>query len=88
MNFEIIIVPKVFQNKKQSSNEIPPSPPKKKQFALLATVVKAKNDDMATVYKVAFVDIALEKVLTAPTHKRRKRTQVRRDVTLNLAKTK
>jgi hypothetical protein len=55
------------------------------KFALLATVVK-DTDKEKPVYRVAFVDMALEKVLTAPTHKKRSRTQKRKDLTQNLAK--
>lgn len=59
------------------------------KFALLATVIREiSTEQNMPLYRVAFVDIALEKVLTAPTHKRRRRTQLRRDVTLNLAKGK
>ena len=38
--------------------------------------------------KVAFVDVALEKILTAPTHQKYGRSEKRRDVAKNLAKTK
>lgn len=55
------------------------------KFALLATVVKDSSQEMP-LYRVAFVDMALEKVLTAPTHKRKSRTEKRKDLTLNLAK--
>ena len=37
-------------------------------------------------FKVAFVDVALEKILTAPTHQRYGRSEKRRDVAKNLAK--
>jgi hypothetical protein len=55
------------------------------KFALLATVLKGMYKEKP-LYRVAFVDMALEKVLTAPTHKKRSRTQTRRDLTQNLAK--
>ncbi|CAJ1927851.1 unnamed protein product [Cylindrotheca closterium] len=55
------------------------------KFALLATVVRDEKCENP-LYRLAFVDIALEKVLTAPTHKKRARTQKRRDVAKNLAK--
>lgn len=57
------------------------------KLALLATVMKETAGDKV-IYKVAIVDLALEKILTAPTHQRHGRDQKRRDVTKNLAKTK
>jgi hypothetical protein len=57
------------------------------KLALLATVLREPRDDGKTIlYRIALVDVALEKILTAPTHHKRARTQVRRDVTQNLAK--
>lgn len=55
------------------------------KFALLGTVVRDRKGGMPS-YRLAFVDIALEKVLTAPTHKKRARTQKRRDIAKNLSK--
>lgn len=55
------------------------------KFALLATVFRDERSEIP-LYRLAFVDIALEKVLTAPTHKKRARTQKRRDVAKNLSK--
>ncbi|KAL3944702.1 MAG: hypothetical protein SGBAC_001217 [Bacillariaceae sp.] len=55
------------------------------KFALLATVVRDEKSE-TPFYRLAFVDIALEKVLTAPTHQKRARTQKRRDVAKNLSK--
>jgi hypothetical protein len=57
------------------------------KLALLATVVHEQSDK-ESLFRVALVDVALEKVLTAPTHQRRARTKVRRDVAKNLAKSK
>jgi hypothetical protein len=57
------------------------------KFALLATMVSDYDKDTdLTTYRVAIVDVALEKILSAPTHKKRNQTQSRRDVTANLAK--
>ena len=56
------------------------------KLALLATTVKDNEVDGKSLYRVALVDVALEKILSAPTHKKRARTEVRRDVTQNLAK--
>jgi hypothetical protein len=57
------------------------------KLALLATVVHEQSEK-ESLFRVALVDVALEKVLTAPTHQRRARTTVRRDVAKNLAKSK
>jgi tRNA splicing endonuclease len=65
------------------------------KLAILATIVRDTivTDDVddpnngKTLYRIAFVDVALEKILSAPTHKKRFRTNKRRDVTKNLAKT-
>jgi hypothetical protein len=64
------------------------------KLALLATVVSTSVEAKITVepslpqYQVLFVDVALEKVLEAPTHKRKRNAQsIRKDVTKNLAKT-
>uniref|UniRef100_A0A7S2XQ68 Uncharacterized protein n=1 Tax=Attheya septentrionalis TaxID=420275 RepID=A0A7S2XQ68_9STRA len=58
------------------------------KLALIATVVRNEGDGDSTV-KLAFVDLALEKLLTAPTHqkksKRRKQTS-RKEIGTNLAK--
>jgi len=57
------------------------------KLALLATViVDEPSDEDKTTYSIAIVDVALEKILTAPTHVRYSRTEVRRDVGKNLAK--
>jgi hypothetical protein len=57
------------------------------KLALIATVIRDHDSDSSQpLYRVGFVDVALEKILTAPTHQRRSRTKVRRDVTQNLAK--
>jgi hypothetical protein len=55
------------------------------KLALIATVVR-DWDDTKSLYRICFVDLALEKILSAPTHQRRARTKVRRDVSQNLAK--
>jgi hypothetical protein len=55
------------------------------KLALIATVVRDR-DDTKSLYRICFVDLALEKILSAPTHQRRARTKVRRDVSQNLAK--
>jgi hypothetical protein len=55
------------------------------KLALIATVVRDR-DDTKSLYRICFVDLALEKILSAPTHQRRARTTVRRDVSQNLAK--
>jgi tRNA splicing endonuclease len=55
------------------------------KLALLATVILDQSDEKP-LYRIALVDVALEKILTAPTHQKRARTQVRRDVAQNLAK--
>jgi hypothetical protein len=66
------------------------------KLALLATVVRDKSDSSTTTDKnsnqpqvppcVAIVDLALEKVLTAPTHQRRARKNPRREAGQHLAK--
>ena len=61
------------------------------KLALLATVVTSKSSDDegddSHKYRVAVVDLALEKILSAPTHlKKRKIGKVRNDVGENLAK--
>jgi hypothetical protein len=58
------------------------------KLALLATVVveEGEKEDDPVIFKVAFVDLALEKILTAPTHQRFGRSEKRRDVAKNLAK--
>ena len=57
------------------------------KLALLATVVRSEGD---TKPKVAIVDLALEKVLSAPTHKKKrrgkKRQQIRKDGSEHLDK--
>jgi len=63
------------------------------KLALLATVVEDEicspdRSSSMTLYRVAVVDLALEKILTAPTHQRHARTEKRRDVSRNLAKNK
>jgi hypothetical protein len=55
------------------------------KLALIATVVRDHER-----YRVLFIDVALEKVLDAPTHKRKKRNpknqEKRKDIAKNLAK--
>ncbi|KAL3932825.1 MAG: hypothetical protein SGARI_003860, partial [Bacillariaceae sp.] len=57
------------------------------KLALVATVVPEENHR----YQVLLIDVALEKVLDAPTHKRKRKggsnQQKRKDITKNLAKT-
>ena len=48
-----------------------------RKIALIATVVRGRGDDDATP-RVLIVDLALEKVLTAPTHIRKRNTVERR----------
>lgn len=59
------------------------------KLALIATVVRIKQGER-DIFKVAVVDLALEKVLSAPTHKRKrsgkKSTQIRKDGGENLQK--
>ncbi|KAL3937450.1 MAG: hypothetical protein SGARI_002121 [Bacillariaceae sp.] len=60
------------------------------KLALIATVVPAAADDDST-YQVLLIDVALEKVLDAPTHKRKRGNskmiqEKRKDITKNLAK--
>jgi tRNA intron endonuclease, catalytic C-terminal domain len=55
------------------------------KLALLATVVQETVHDEIH-FKIAFVDVALEKVLSAPTHQRSGRREKRRDVSKNLDK--
>jgi hypothetical protein len=65
------------------------------KLALLATAVptlvtaKCAVEDPWPQYRVLFVDVALEKVLEAPTHKRKRSApqSIRKDITKNLAKT-
>jgi hypothetical protein len=52
------------------------------KLSLLAKVVPQQD----RTYRVAIVDLALEKVLTAPRHAKRAVTEARRDVAKNLAK--
>jgi hypothetical protein len=71
------------------------------KLALLATVIEesssleantteeeSSSSSTPTLYRVAIVDVALEKILTAPTHQRHSRTEKRRDISRNLAKRK
>ena len=63
------------------------------KLALLATVIEERkdcdgDDDSKILYRVAFVDVALEKILTAPTHQKYGRTEKRRDISRTLAKNK
>jgi tRNA splicing endonuclease len=58
------------------------------KLALLATVVEERTEDGPPIYRVAFVDMALEKILTAPTHQKYGRTEKRRDISRTLAKNK
>jgi hypothetical protein len=62
------------------------------KLAILATIVRddvtddADANNREILYRIAFVDVALEKILSAPTHQKRARTRKRRDVAKNLAK--
>ncbi len=56
------------------------------KLALLATVIEEQSDDAETLYRVAFVDVALEKILSAPSHQKYGRTEKRRDISRTLAK--
>lgn len=64
------------------------------KLALLATVVEeslhnsnaGSAEGPKTLLRVALIDVALEKILSAPSHQRYSRTEKRRDVTQNLAK--
>ena len=56
------------------------------KLALLATVVRDQSDEGKSLYRIALVDVALEKILAAPTHQNRSRQDVRRDISRNLAK--
>jgi len=64
------------------------------KLALLATVVRSKSsisDSLPAAAKIAFVDLALEKDLTAPTHQKKKQTttqQKRKEMGKNLSKVK
>jgi hypothetical protein len=53
------------------------------KLALLATAVQ---NDVDHTFHVAIIDLALEKVLTAPTHQKRNRSEVRKEVGKHLAK--
>lgn len=53
------------------------------KLALLATAV---HNDVDHTLHVAVIDLALEKVLTAPTHQKRNRSEVRKEVGKHLAK--
>ena len=57
------------------------------KLALMATVLHEEVDGVP-LHKILLVDVALEKILSAETHRKRARTEVRRDITLNLTKNK
>ena len=53
------------------------------KLALLATVVQ---NDVDHTFHVAIIDLALEKILSAPTHQKRNRSEVRKEVGKHLSK--
>jgi hypothetical protein len=57
------------------------------KLALIATVIRNKHENGYD-YRVAIVDLALEKILSAPTHlrKRKRNNHARREIGLNLSK--
>jgi hypothetical protein len=52
----------------------------------LSLLAKVDRSDDGSAARVAFVDLALEKILTAPRHAKRSLKEARRDVSKNLAK--
>ena len=58
------------------------------KIALVATVLQDSEHrpDGAPCYRISIVDLALEKILTAPTHRKRARTEKRKEIGKNLSK--